>query len=179
MHTVSQLGGGTLLYQEFPEIDLVDASEARFLTSAVRDAVRAARHQDREWVSDLVDRLWRLASNRTPDLWTVELTPDGAPAVHAALAGQRAVQLGQLQNDPRGREQRLSCLALLLQRGEELHLLPDDDTALAVGDRILMCGRPGVVDRMQWALVNTGVLRFLQSGKWRAEGIVWRWFTRH
>jgi len=35
------------------------------------------------------------------------------------------------------------------------------------------------VDRMQWALVNAGALRYLQSGEWRAEGIVWRWFTRH
>jgi len=148
-------------------------------TPLLTEFLRAARHQDNEWVSELVDRLWRLANNRTPDLWTVELTKEGAPAVHAALAEQREVQLGQLLNDPRGREQRLNCQALLLQRGDEMHLLPGDDQVLAAGDRILMCGRPGVVDRMQWALVNAGALRYLQSGEWRAEGIVWRWFTRH
>ncbi len=146
-------------------------------TPLLTEFLRAARHQDNEWVGQLVDRLWRLASNRTPDLWTVALTPDDAPAVHAALADGREVRLGSLQNDPRGREQRLNCLALLLQRGAEMQLLPGDDLALAAGDRILMCGRPGVVDRMQWALVNAGALRYLQTGEWRAEGTVWRWFV--
>lgn len=47
MYSVSQFGGGTLLYQAFPALDLVDASEARFLTSAVRDAVREARGHGR------------------------------------------------------------------------------------------------------------------------------------
>ena len=81
MHTVSELGGATLLYQKFPEIDLVDASEARFLTSAVRDAVRAARHQGsydatfhryrvRAWRDSLGSRLvtvtWRVTRDGQP-----------------------------------------------------------------------------------------------------------------
>ncbi len=150
---------------------------SRISTPLLTSFLREARHQSNDWVSELVDRLWRLASNRTPDLWTVELTPDGAPAVLAALAKDREVRLGQIQNDARGREQRLNCLALLLLRGKELQLLPDDDLVLAAGDRILMCGRPGVVDRMQWALVNANALRYLQTGEWRAEGTLWRWLT--
>ena len=146
-------------------------------TPLLTEFLREARHQSNEWVSELVDRLWRLASNRTPDLWTVDVTADGAPAVHAALAADREVRLGQLLNDPRGREQRLNCLALLLQRGKELRLLPGDNLVLAPGDRILMCGRPGIVDRMRWALVNAGALHYLQSGEWRAEGTLWRWLT--
>jgi hypothetical protein len=38
---------GTLLYQEFEALDLVDHSEARFLSSAVRDAVRCAQRDGR------------------------------------------------------------------------------------------------------------------------------------
>jgi hypothetical protein len=150
---------------------------SRISTPLLTQFLREARHQSNEWVSELVDRLWRLASNRTPDLWTIELTADGAPAVHAALAGNREVRLGPLQKDAREREQRLNCLALLLQRGEELRLLPDDNLVLARGDRILMCGRPGVVNQMHWALVNANALRYLQTGEWRAEGTLWRWLT--
>jgi voltage-gated potassium channel len=150
---------------------------SRISTPLLTQFLREARHQSNEWVSELVDRVWRLASNRTPDLWTVELTPDGAPAVHAAIAGNREVRLGPLQKDAREREQRLNCLALLLQRGEELRLLPDDNLVLARGDRILMCGRPGVVNQMHWALVNANALRYLQTGEWRAEGTLWRWLT--
>jgi len=150
---------------------------SRISTPLLTSFLREARHQSNDWVSELVDRLWRLASNRTPDLWSVELTQDGAPAVLAALAKDRKVRLGQIQNDAREREQRLNVLALLLLRGKELQLLPDDDLELAPGDRILMCGRPGVVDRMQWALVNDNVLRYLQTGEWRAEGTLWRWLA--
>ena len=40
-----------------------------------------------------------------------------------------------------------------------------------------MCGRPGVVNQMHWALVNANALRYLQTGEWRAEGTLWRWLT--
>jgi len=150
---------------------------SRISTPLLTQFLREARHQDNEWVSELVDRLWRLASNRTPDLWIVELTPAGAPAVHAALTRKNEIRLGPLLNNARAREQRLNCLALLLQRGDELKLLPDDDLALVPGDRILMCGRPGVVDQMQWGLVNANALNYLQTGEWRAEGTLWRWLT--
>lgn len=81
MFTVSQLGGGTLLYQEFPALDLVEASEARFLTSAVRDAVRTAQQQGqfdarlhhyrvRAWRDSLGSRLvtvtWRVTRGDQP-----------------------------------------------------------------------------------------------------------------
>ena len=81
MHTVSQCGGGTLLYEEFPALDLVDATEARFLTSAVRDAVRAARHQGRFEASfhRYRVRAWRdsLGSRLVTVTWRV--TCDGQP----------------------------------------------------------------------------------------------------
>jgi hypothetical protein len=81
MHTVSHLGGGTLLYREFEALDLVDASEARFLTSAVRDAVREAhrhgafeanfhRYRLRAWRESLGSRLvtvtWRVSLDSAP-----------------------------------------------------------------------------------------------------------------
>lgn len=81
MHTVSQFGGGTLLYQEFPDLDLVDASEARFLSSAVRDAVRAAQKQGRYEATFHVYRVraWResLGSRLVTVTW--RLSRDGQP----------------------------------------------------------------------------------------------------
>lgn len=41
------MNDGTLFYQEFEALDLVDATEARFLSSAVRDAVRQAQRHGR------------------------------------------------------------------------------------------------------------------------------------
>lgn len=76
MHTASQFSGGTLLYQQSDALDLVDASEARFLSSAVRDAVRIAQrdgsysarfhvYRVRAWRDTLGSRLltvtWRVS----------------------------------------------------------------------------------------------------------------------
>jgi hypothetical protein len=72
---------GTLLYQEFEALDLVDHSEARFLSSAVRDAVRFAqrtgryeacfhRYQIEAWREPLGARLvtvcWRVSHDNRP-----------------------------------------------------------------------------------------------------------------
>jgi hypothetical protein len=81
MHTVSQFAGGTLLYREFEALDLVDATEARFLTSAVRDAVRQAQrlgHADATFHRYRV-RAWResLGSRLVTVTWRV--TRDGQP----------------------------------------------------------------------------------------------------
>jgi hypothetical protein len=40
VYSIYPMTAGTLLYQEFEALDLVDQSEARFRSSAVRDAVR-------------------------------------------------------------------------------------------------------------------------------------------
>lgn len=72
---------GTLFYQEFEALDLVDASEARFLSSAVRDAVRHAQRHGayearfhhylvRAWREPLGSRLvtvsWRVSRGTEP-----------------------------------------------------------------------------------------------------------------
>jgi hypothetical protein len=72
---------GTLFYQEFEALDLVDASEARFLSSAVRDAVRQAQrhgqyeasfhhYRVRAWREPLGSRLvtvsWRVSRGDQP-----------------------------------------------------------------------------------------------------------------
>lgn len=90
MHEVSQLDGGTLLYQEFPALDLVEASEARFLTSAVRDAIRTARLQGRfdatfhryrvrAWRDSLGSRLvtvtWRITCDGQPVAGDTQILP--------------------------------------------------------------------------------------------------------
>ena len=90
MFTVSQLGGGTLLYQAFPALDLIEASEARFLTSAVSDAVRAARCQGqfdatfhryrvRAWRESLGARLvtvtWRVTCDGQPVAGDTQVLP--------------------------------------------------------------------------------------------------------
>jgi len=72
---------GTLFAKDFAALDLVDAAEARFLSSAVRDAVRIAqreggycgrfhRYDLRAWREPLGARLvtvsWRITRDGSP-----------------------------------------------------------------------------------------------------------------
>jgi len=146
-------------------------------TELLTPFLHEARHQSEEWAQQLVKRVWPLAGNATPDLWTVEITPEGATAVQGVLDAGETVTLAQLLAEPADRDTPLRCLPLLLQRGNKFHLTPDAETPLARGDRILMCGRPGVERRMAGTLFNPNVLRYVRTGIWRPDGLLWRWWS--
>jgi hypothetical protein len=65
----------------------------------------------------------------------------------------------------------------MLHRGGRDTELPADDTQLEVGDRILFCGREGVRRAMRWVVFDRNVLRYVQTGEDRPDGLVWRWLA--
>jgi voltage-gated potassium channel len=150
---------------------------AHISTPLLTDFLHLARFQNKLWALHLLERLLPLLHGVTPDLWNVTLTPEDAPAVAEALL-HSPVRLGILVRDPGRRERRLPCLPLLLRRGDLEFLIPDDDLALSPGDSILVCGPPGTLERMQWALRNPNVLRYLLTGDTRPQGGVWEWLAR-
>lgn len=137
-----------------------------------------ARFQDDAWACQLVSRIAALVHEEVPDVWEVRVDAEDAHAVlDAALHGTRAT-LGNLLQDPRDRDLRLPAIALMLVRGRDRELLPDDGLRLREGDRLLFCGRAGAHSRMCWTLQNIHALRYVQTGASRPEGAVWRWLTR-
>jgi hypothetical protein len=50
--------------------------------------------------------------------------------------------------------------------------------ALAAGDRLLFCGRPGVEPRLRRALLSPTVLHYVRTGTWLPEGWLWRRLAR-
>jgi hypothetical protein len=82
MYTVSATDA-TLLYQEFEALDLVGAGEARFLSAAVREAVRTAQ---RDGQSDPTFqryrvRAWRVALGSRPLTVTWRVVRGDAPMI--------------------------------------------------------------------------------------------------
>jgi len=134
-----------------------------------------ARHQSEEWAHRLIDQIWPLAGNETPDLWTVTINPVETPAVSSAIERGETVKLGVLLADPGDRDAPLKAMTLLRMRDGKATLLPENKTALAAGDRLLFCGRVGVESRMQWVLNNPHTLYYLRTGEVRPQGTVWRW----
>lgn len=102
--------------------------------------LRQARDRDEAWAAALLARMREVIGDEVVESWSVECTEPGAPTVHAALVRSETVTLRRLmmRADHSGRQER--AIALLLQREQQRILLPDIDTALAIGDRALFCG---------------------------------------
>ena len=140
--------------------------------------LRLARHQKTEWAQGLIATLRPVLGGVAPDLWTVSVSADEAPAVEEWLRAGKALSLLSLLQNPNERQERLRCLPLMLQRAREGHLLPREDFEIQPGDRILFCGRVGEAARQRRMLYNGHVIHYLTTGESQAEGTVWRWFAR-
>ncbi len=140
--------------------------------------LRLARHRNEAWAEELLSRIKGVTNGVTPETWHVEIGSDTANAVHQALERGREVRLRHLLREPQDRNEPLPCLPLLLTRGKEDELLPEEDTLLQVGDRLLFCAKAGASGRMAWTLSNPNVLEYLITGVEHPEGYVWNWLDR-
>lgn len=149
---------------------------ALLTTPLLNEFLQLSRQQSNEWSNQLVSRLSGFTNELVPDVWMVAVSPEQSPAVASALYEEQGVYIETLLRDPQDREQKLPCLPLLLKRGTQTLLIPDDAMSLRPGDQLLFCGVVGAHQRMQWTLQNHNVLRYLQGGEERPEGWIWRWF---
>lgn len=148
-------------------------------TPLLDEFLQLSRQQSNEWANELVSRISAVTNELVPDVWTVTLDTQGAPAIVAALHEEMGVYLDVLLREPRNRNQRLSCLPVMMKRGAYSVLIPDEDVALRPGDQLLFCGVVGAHQQMQWTLQNRNVLRYLQNGEERPEGAIWQWVSEH
>jgi voltage-gated potassium channel len=151
---------------------------ALLTTPLLADFLWFARQNGDEWANQLVSRIGGIAGDEVPQTWSLAISPALAPAMYLAIAEGMRPTVGDLQRDPRNREQSLPCMVLLIKRESGDILLPDDDTPLQRHDRILLCGRHGASLQMEWIARNHNVLRYVHSGEEHPSGTLWRWFTR-
>jgi len=126
----------------------------------------------------LRERIEALCRGLTPETWSFRIDATSATAVHAALRAGTAVCIRDLQRYPTDRARELPVIPLLLVRGADNTLLPEPDTALQAGDRILFTGRSGTRGTMGWALHNPTALDYLVTGNEIPDGSIWRWLAR-
>ncbi|HQS57445.1 MAG: potassium transporter TrkA [Gallionellales bacterium 35-53-114] len=144
-------------------------------TPLLADFLLAAGKNSNEWANQLVSRIGGISGEEVPQTWVMSMTPADSPALYSGIARGKTVLIADLYRNPRNRDERLPFIALLLKRADTEILLPDDDTILQRGDRILMCGRFGTEQQAEWVAKNHNVFDYLHSGEERAGGSVWRW----
>jgi len=147
----------------------------RTLFAALQDAGLSGR---RQILDDVVAQLRTRVGGTHPRLWTVTIGERAASAVLGLQAQGLAVTLEAVLRDPRARDERLACVALVLRAGERDVVLPPLSRELAPGDEILFCGRPDAVAILEASLLNEDTLRYLVRGVEEPRGYVMQWFAR-
>jgi hypothetical protein len=92
-------------------------------------------------VRELLERMRERIGDEIAETWSIGIDATAMPAVAAAIRRGRKVTVGDLMRAPDNREIPLSAVPLLLQRHEGKSLLPGNEEVLAMGDRLLLCGR--------------------------------------
>lgn len=150
---------------------------AHILTPLLGDFLARAHKQSNDWANVIVSRMRAVTDDHPPDTWIVTLEYHDAPALWEALECGREIQVHHLSTDPQDRRELLPCFALMVVRGSEHILAPDDRFNIQTGDRILMCGLPSAQRQMTWTLRHPNVLHYVLTGVDKPSGYLWQRFA--
>ncbi|MBU6246096.1 MAG: NAD-binding protein [Actinomycetales bacterium] len=146
---------------------------ARIGTPNLLRFLQALQHQDDAWAAGLIERIVAASGEGSPDLWSLTLTPAGAPALCRALA-LGPVTIADLLRDPLDREQALPVTALMLVRDDDAMLAPAAEIAVEEGDLLLLAGRADAIGSQQAMLQDDEVATYLLTGRRVASSWVLR-----
>ncbi len=144
------------------------------------DFIRLSKEHGDKWAYYLVKILRDnvLTDNTPPNIWEISINEKDAPAICERLKRGKKVKLEHLSRDPREKSQNLPCLTLLLIRGKQQILLPEEVGFLEIDDRLLWCGTESATSWMEWTLRDPFVLTYVITGQIMAKSYIWRWFQR-
>ncbi|CAJ1511220.1 TrkA C-terminal domain-containing protein [[Mycobacterium] burgundiense] len=138
--------------------------------------IEEAVQQDDEWAMRTRDQLVERCGRRVPKRDVITLSDAEAPAVVRWLADHE-LTVGALLRDSDDRSRPLPVRILLIVRGTELILTPDDDTSLCVGDQLLLAGKgDGLIDLSE-ALFYPATLEYVATARVVPSTWVWRVLT--
>jgi hypothetical protein len=91
--------------------------------------------------------------------------------------GGGGVRLGDLLRNPENRDEPLHAVVLIVVRGAETILAPDDDVELRAGDELLLVGWPAARRALSTVLVVDAAREYVVSGRRVPTSWVWRKLT--
>jgi voltage-gated potassium channel len=125
------------------------------------------------WSAQLIQRMTTLCGPYLQALWKVRLTADEAPALWDWLA-RGDVRLGDLLRNPEDRGEPLNAVPLLVLRGNESVLGPDDDFVVTANDEVLFAGWPVARRSLDTTLVVDATCEYVMTGRHVASSWIWR-----
>ena len=138
------------------------------------------KQRDEAWSRRLVKRLTDRFGWKVPNIWSVRINAENAPALFRLLmpAGP-IVNLGSLLQDPADRARPLECEVLYIMRDDDgTVLLPDSDQDVRVGDQLLLVGTREAQTALALTLENPNTLDYVLTGHDVPGGWVWERLAR-
>ena len=154
---------------------IADETFIRIMNPLLMEFLDLMAEEDGEWARELLLKISDTVEEQPLTAWTHEISAKDSPAIHYSLTHDMPVEIGYLCRDPRQRDERMPCFALLLKRDGKCTLLPDGRTQLAIGDQVLFCGQEHARPNMGWITHNANVLRYIRTGMEAPGGLLWRW----
>ncbi|MFP4207341.1 MAG: potassium channel family protein [Wenzhouxiangella sp.] len=114
------------------------------------------------------------AQTREPEFLTVRLSKKRAPALHALRERGHRLDLNVFARHPLRPADRLQVEVLMLSRDDEDRLLPDMDTELESGDRVLLACSPPAARRVRILLESEVVAYKTVTGQELQQGWLFR-----
>ena len=138
------------------------------------DFMTHALLEDNEWANITISRLSAVIGEHRPYIWSVNITKEDAPAVAHALGFGRSIHLRHIIRDPAVHSRSLECIPLLLKRGDDLQLLPDEDIEIKAFDQLLFCGLRKVKHTMSPTLSDLNQLNYVMTSINEPQSYVWK-----
>lgn len=150
----------------------------KFLISPmVQPLIENLQKGDPKQTDELVERLQNAVGDHIPQIWRVNLCPSETTAAAEFLTKQQSLTLGDIIRDPHNLSGSLSCVPLIIDRKEDVRILPRDVESLRLGDEILFCGTTRGKRMLSASLNNTYTLNYLISGTDPPRGYFFKWLA--
>jgi len=130
------------------------------------------------WAAQVIGRLSGQCGHHLEALWKVTLTGVETHALGRWLL-RGDVRLGHLISNPEDRDQPLHVVPLMVLRGEECILTPDDDFVLAADDQLLLAGRPSARRALETTLMVDSGAEYVIFGRHVPSGWIWKRLSCH
>jgi Trk K+ transport system NAD-binding subunit len=161
-----------------PSAIIADNIRALLATPMLHSFMSLALREDDAWACELVARISALVKETVPLIREWALDDIESVAMHDYLDHGGRMSIGEMLCDPWQRSSELKCIVLLIERNSGRLLLPDAQTPLQAGDRLLLCGDRKAFTRMQWTVSHRHTLDFIKSGVDQPQGWLWRRLMR-
>lgn len=133
------------------------------------------RTADELWCKQIAVRLEETCGQLVPDIWHIVLEREMALAAYEAVSEHRPLTVGALMRDNADRDSVFPAIILMVERGGEPVLLPNDEFALKTGDAILVAGQSYVRASLELTVQNSNAMHYVLTGEDRRGGWMWRY----